>query len=48
MDSSDHVVSISFPDIQTESEYYLNLRIRLEEPISGDVKGYDTVAVIPP
>jgi len=34
--------------IHTESEYYLNLKISLEDPISGDVKGYDTVAVIPP
>ena len=39
---------LTLSDIHTESEYYLNLKISLEDPISGDVKGYDTVAVIPP
>merc|ERR1712048_676910 len=34
--------------VETETEYYINLKISLEEPISGDLKGYDTVAVIPP
>ena len=38
----------SCPVVETETEYYINLRISLEESISGDVKGYDTVAVIPP
>jgi len=34
--------------LHTETEYYIKLEISLEEPISGEVKAYDTVAVIPP
>jgi len=34
--------------VETETEYFINLHISLEDPISGDVKGHDTVAVIPP
>ena len=41
-------VNHSSTDLHTETEYYIKLEISLEEPISGEVKAYDTVAVIPP